>query len=236
MSCGRISTWTRFKLNSRSLDLSIFQPLGVTRNNQIHDAYYGSVAESNDENILVVVWESRQGYEDFKASAQHQELLTNLKEGISSAEPSTRIVDFAKIAFWWRFGPNTELRTVYFPASLPLETREAVKTLKGLVSTMGGGIDGRTAHMSPYRGVPTCGWVEGLLTWENQNTVACLWCHYWKNHEAEENFKTTETRPPKDGESSQILALEAFEKELENYGALGWEETHVDFKKIPKSV
>ncbi|KAI0975970.1 hypothetical protein F4678DRAFT_288055 [Xylaria arbuscula] len=235
MSSGRISTWTRFKLpSSRSLELSIFQPLGAFSNNQIHDAYYGSVAESNDEHIIVIVWESRQAYEDFQASAQHHELLTNLKEELSSAEPSTRIVDFDKIAFWWRFGPNTELRTVYFPASLPLEKREAVKSLTGLVSTMGVGIDGRTAHLSPYRGVPTCGWVEGLLTWENQDTVACLWCHYWRDHEAEEKFKIMETRPPKDGESNQLLAIEAFDKELETYGALGWDKTHVDFKKIPK--
>ncbi|KAI1418827.1 hypothetical protein F5Y12DRAFT_436628 [Xylaria sp. FL1777] len=238
MSSGRISSWTRFKLpSSQSLELSIFKPLAVgNSNNQVHDAYYGPIAESNDEYILVVVWESRRAYEDFKSSARYRELLTALQGDSSSAEPATQIVDFDKIGFWWRFGPNTELRTVYFPALLSLERREAVKSLRGLVLTMGIGIGSSKAHLSPYRGVPTCGWVEDLQLWTNQVTVACLWCHYWKDREAEEKFKTTETLPPKDGETNRLLALEAFEKDLKNYGALGWDVVHVDFKKVPKSA
>ncbi|KAI0425862.1 hypothetical protein F5Y09DRAFT_346291 [Xylaria sp. FL1042] len=238
MSNGRISSWTRFKLSgSTCLGPSIFKPLEIGSSNRIHDAYYGPILDGSDnEYILVVIWESRQYYEEFKVSAQCRELLTNLKADSASTEPAAQIVDFDKIAFWWRFGPNTELRTVYFPAHLPLEAREAVKKLKGLVLTMGVGIDSSKAHLSPYRGVPTCGWVEGLQAWVNQDAVACLWCHYWKDREAEEKFKTTEMRPPKDGESNGVLALDAFEKELKAYGALGWEEIHVDFKKVPKSV
>ncbi|KAI0452899.1 hypothetical protein F5B21DRAFT_481521 [Xylaria acuta] len=237
MSSGRISSWTRFKLpSSGSLEPSIFRPLMGKSNNHVHDAYYGPIAESNGEYILVVIWESRQDYEEFKNSAQYRELLTNLKADSSSIDPATQIVDFGKIAFWWRFGPNTELRTVYFPASLPLEVRDAVKTLRGLVLTMGLGIDGSKAHLSPYRGVPTCGWADGSKIWMSQDTISCVWCHYWKDRGAEEKFKTTETRPPKDGEASQLLALEAFEEDLKTFGALGWEDIHVDFKKVPKSI
>jgi hypothetical protein len=235
MSSGRVSSWTRFRrLDSKPLEPSIFRPL-VGSNQPIHDAYYGRIAESKDEYILVIIWESRQDYEEFKASAQFRELLANVKAD-SSSEPATQIVDFGKTAFWWRFGPNTELRTVYFPALLPAESREAVKALKGLVLTMGLGIDGSKAHLSPYRGVPTCGWVEDLLTWKDQDVSACIWCHYWKDQAAEERFKTTEKRPPKDGEVDQSLALEAFEHDLKKLGALGWEDVHVDFKKIPRTV
>ncbi|KAI8951677.1 hypothetical protein F4801DRAFT_543976 [Xylaria longipes] len=143
--------------------------------------------------------------------SQHAKLLPSTMNSLAileqthlSAEPSTQIADFDKIAFWWRFGPNTEVRTVYFPALLPSETREAVERLKGLVLTMGIDIDGSKAYLSPHNGVPTCGWAEGSQTWMNQDTVACLWCHYWKDLEAEEKFKMTETRPPRDGEEARF--------------------------------
>jgi hypothetical protein len=237
MSSGRISSWTKFKLpSSTPLEPSIFKPL-VGSNNHYHDAYYGSIAESKDEYMLVIIWESRQDYDSFRNSAQYREWLTNLTaDSDSTTEPATQIVDFGKIAFWWRFGPNTELRTVYFPAPLPPEACEAVTNLKGLVLTMGLGIDGSKAHLSPYRGVPTCGWVEGLRAWKDQDTVACVWCQYWKDHAAEEKFKATERRPPKDGAEKRPLALEAFEQDLKVLGALGWEDVHVDFKKVPKFV
>ncbi|RWA05115.1 hypothetical protein EKO27_g9990 [Xylaria grammica] len=238
MSSGRISSWTRFRLpSSESLEPSIFRPLAVGSNNHIHDAYYGRITELSDEYILVVIWESRQDYEQFKDTVQYRELLANLHANLSSSpELATQIIDFDRIAFWWRFGPNTELRTVYFPALLSVEARETVKSLKGLVLTMGVGIDGSKAHLSPYRGVPTCGWVDGLQSWMDQETISCVWCHYWKDQRAEEKFKTTETRPPKDGEEDKLLAVEAFEKDLKGLGALGWEDIHVDFKRLPKSV
>ncbi|KAI0856674.1 hypothetical protein F4860DRAFT_396784 [Xylaria cubensis] len=237
MSSGRISSWTRFKLpSSESFNPSIFKPLIAGNNNYVHDAYYGPIAEFNGEYILVVIWESRRHYEEFKDSTQHRQLLSNLKADSSSANSVTQIVDFDKIAFWWRFGPNTELRTVYFPPSLPIESREAVKSLRGLVLTMGLGIDGSKAHLSPYRGVPTCGWTEGTKIWMNQDTISCIWCHYWKDREAERKFKTTETRLPKDMDEDQILASEAFETDLKNFGALGWEDIHVNFKKVPKTI
>ncbi|KAF2963215.1 hypothetical protein GQX73_g10361 [Xylaria multiplex] len=235
MSSGRVSSWTRFKLpSSNALEPSIFKPLAIGNNSRIHDAYYGPIAESNGEHLLVVIWESRQDYEGFKTSAQYRELLASLTTAFTSAEPITQVVDFDRVTFWWRFGPNTEIRTVYFPAHLPSQIREGVRSLRGLVLTMGVGIDGSKAHLSPYRGVPTCGWAEGLQIWRSQDTVACLWCHYWKDREAEEKFKTTEMRPPKDGEANKVLVLDAFGQDLKTYGALGWEDTHVDFKKVPK--
>ncbi|KAI0514791.1 hypothetical protein F5B22DRAFT_609643 [Xylaria bambusicola] len=236
MSSGRISSWTRFKLPAKSLGPHLFKPLAAGNNDRLHDAYYGSIAEANDEHMLVVIWESREDFAAYKDSAQYHELISNLKADTTSTEPSTHIVDFDKIAFWWRFGPNTEIRTVYFPALIPSKTRDAVTRLKGLVLTMGIGIDGSKAHFSPYNGVPTCGWAEGSQIWMNQDTVACLWCHYWKDREVEEKFKLTETRPPRDGEEDKILILEAFERDLKSCGALGWEDIHVDFKKVPKSA
>ncbi|KAJ8106244.1 hypothetical protein ONZ43_g7130 [Nemania bipapillata] len=231
MSNGRISSWVRFKLStSESLEPSIFKPLVAGSSKHVHDAYYGPIAETSDEYLLVIIWQSRQHYDEFKNSAQYSELFASLKPH----EPTVQIVDFDKIAFWWRFGPNTELRTVYFPASISSEARMAVKGLKGLVLTMGLGIDGSKAHLSPYRGVPTCGWVEALDTSKNQEVTSCIWCHYWKDGTAEEAFKTKEMRPPKDGEADKVLALEAFEKDLKMLGALGWEDIHVDFKQVPK--
>lgn len=237
MSSGRISSWTRFKLpSSKSLEPSLFKPLEVGNNNGLHDAYYGSIAEAIDEHILVVIWESREDFAAFKDSARHHELLTNLKADASSTEPSTQIFDFDRIPFWWRFGPGVEIRTVYFSAPLPSETRKAVKCLKGLVLSMACGIDGTMAHLCPYRGVPECGWAEDSQTWMNQDTVACLWIHYWKNREAEDKFKAAETRPPPDGVNDKILVVDAFDTDLKSCGALGWEDIHIDFKRVPKSV
>ncbi|KAI8623017.1 hypothetical protein F5Y19DRAFT_405703 [Xylariaceae sp. FL1651] len=235
MSSGRISSWTKFQLPSSNFsEQSIFKPL-TQSNSHFHDAYYGRIAESKDEYLLVVIWESRHDYDTFEDSVQYRELLDNLKAN-SSVEPATQIIDFDKVAFWWRFGPNTELRTVYFSAALSPEARESVKKLKGLVLTMGVGIDGSKAHLSPYRGAPTCGWVEDLQTWKDQDAIACVWCHYWKDQAAEEKYKTTEKRPPMDGMEHQLLSLEAFEQDLRTLGALGWEDVHVDFKKVPKSI
>ncbi|KAI1359403.1 hypothetical protein F5Y08DRAFT_319703 [Xylaria arbuscula] len=236
MTSKRISSWTKFQLPStKSLEPSLFKPLAVGNNDCLHDAYYGSIAEANDEHFLVVIWVSREGFAAFKDSTQYLELLINLGVDVSSVELSTQVVDFDRIPFWWRFTLNTEIRTVYFPAPLPLETREEMKKNKGLVLTTSYGIDGRMAHLSPYNGVPECGWAENVRKWKNQNTVACLWIHYWKSREDEQRFKTTERRPPLDGDDNMPLAVEAFDRDLEKYGALGWEDVHIDFKRVPKS-
>ncbi|KAJ3577380.1 hypothetical protein NPX13_g3187 [Xylaria arbuscula] len=236
MTSKRISSWTKFKLPStKSLEPSLFKPLAVGKNDYLHDAYYGSIAEANDEHILVVIWVSHEGFAAFKDSTQYLELLINLGVDVSSVELSTQVVDFDRIPFWWRFTPNTEIRTVYFPAPLPSETREEMKKNKGLVLTTSYGIDGSMAHLSPYNGVPECGWAENVRKWKDRDTVACLWIHYWKSREDEDRFKTTERRPPLDGDDDMPLAVEAFDRDLEKCGALGWEDVHIDFKRVPKS-
>ena len=272
MSDKPVSTWTRFRApppadDSRPLDATIFQPL-IARRADYRDAFYGRVAESPDQCILVIAWNSGAACDAFAAApAGGRQLLASLTtiagdgEAVGEAPQKqrfpviTRKVDFGKEAFWWRFGPNTEVRTVYFPREGNGEqshVREAVVGLKGLVLTMGLGIDGRRAHLSPYRGVPACGWVIGeeeekghgddgsraseFVTWEGRQASACLWIHYWKDREAEQRFKTTEKRPPPDGESHRPLATEAFEDDLRGLGALGWEDYHVDFVKVPGTI
>ncbi|RYP57838.1 hypothetical protein DL769_009246 [Monosporascus sp. CRB-8-3] len=280
MSNKPISTWTRFEASippdDRPLDASIFQPL-IARRADYQDAFYGRLAESPADCILVVAWNSEGVYDTFAASPEGgTRLLANLAAAGSDGGEAegdgpkqqqqrgrrpvtTRKVDFGNMPFWWRFGPNTEVRTVYFPSAAgneqrQKETREAVGRLKGLVLSMGLGIDGRMAHLSPYRGVPECGWVTneeveggkaeekdgestaGVVAWEGREASACLWIHYWKNKKAEQTFKTTERRPPPDGESHQPLALEAFEDDLRRLGALGWEDYHVDFEKVPRAL
>lgn len=160
-------------------------------------------------------------------------MATNLaKQSSSDLAATTKIIDFGKVAYWWRLGVNTEFRTVYFPVATSSQTRDAVTSLKGLVLTMGMGIDGSKAHMSPYSGFPTCGWIEGTQTWGNQDVSACTWCHVWKHKVSEETFKTTERRVPQDGESYRPLSLEVFEQGLKALGAVGWEDVHVDFERV----
>ncbi|KAH9885195.1 hypothetical protein F4778DRAFT_761463 [Xylariomycetidae sp. FL2044] len=230
-----ISSWTTFQVaESQEPALLIFKPLLAAEPN-FHDAFYGRISESPEQYILVVAWKSRQAYVAFTQSNKYQELVANLGS-LSASEPTTQTIDFGRVGFWWRFGSNIEVRTVFFPGTVSAQTREDVSRMKGLVLTAGMGIDGRYAHLSPYRGVPTCGWVDGFETWQERDAAACVWCHYWKDKEAEENFKKTERRIPPDGESVGLLALEAFEKDLKNAGAVGWKSYHLDIKQIPSEI
>ncbi len=236
MGDSAISTWTRFHTPaSKPVDTAfIFRPL-VSNSGSFRYCFYGPVLETPGDWVLLIVWTTYRAYDTFTKSAEHEQLLTNFK-ALSPDEPVTQAIDFGKIAFWWRLGPNTELRTVYFPASVSSQSREAVSSLQGLVTSMGFGIDGSGAHLSPYTGVPTCGWIDGPQNWDGQDAAACLWCQYWTNREAEEKFKTTHRRPPKDGETYRPLALEAFEQDLKSLGAIGWEECHVDFERVPNVI
>ncbi|KAI2635629.1 hypothetical protein GGS26DRAFT_589298 [Hypomontagnella submonticulosa] len=234
MSDSLITSWTQFQVpltSEDSIQSSTFEPL-LPFKADFHDAFYGRIAE-NGAFVLLIVWNKRAAYDAFTTSIQHGELATNLaKQSSSDLAATTKIIDFGKVAYWWRLGVNTEFRTVYFPAPTSSQTRDAVTSLKGLVLTMGMGIDGSKAHMSPYRGVPTCGWIEGTQTWGNQDVSACIWCHVWKDKVSEETFKTTERRVPQDGESFRPLSLEAFEQDLKALGAVGWEDVHVDFERV----
>ncbi|CAJ2511864.1 Uu.00g074890.m01.CDS01 [Anthostomella pinea] len=230
-----ISTWTKFKgPTSGALDPSIFAPLFAS-NIEIQDARYGRIAESPGEYMLVVIWPTEADYKRFMESAQHDSLRVRLKAE-SPDEPTTQVLDFGNMLYWHHFGVNTEFRTVYFPNTTLPATRDAVRSLKGLVTTAGHGIGGDFAHMCPYRCVPTKGWVDAEQTWNERKTVACIWVHNWKDEESEKKFKATGRRMPKSEEDYQPLALEAFEGELEDLGALAWEDIHVDFQKVPRMV
>ncbi|KAI1775376.1 hypothetical protein F4818DRAFT_47660 [Hypoxylon cercidicola] len=237
MSDDIISSWTQFEVpltSEGSLPLSIFKPL-LQNKPDSYAAFYGQIAE-NDAFVLLIVWKTHAAYDAFTASIQHRELAANLgKQSSSDLAATTQTIDFGKIAYWWRLPGYTEFRTVYFPATTSLQTRDAISRMKGLVLTMGLGIDGSKAYRSPYRGLPSCGWIEGMQTWENRDVSACVWCHHWKNKVTEKTFKTTERRAPKDGESYQPLALDVFEQDLKVLGAVGWEDIHVDFKKLGAS-
>ncbi|KAI1759860.1 hypothetical protein GGR53DRAFT_512197 [Hypoxylon sp. FL1150] len=169
MSDTHLTSYTKFEVHLTSegiLHPSIFKPL-LQRKADFDDAFYGQIAE-NGAFLLLVIWNNRSTYDAFTASAQNRELAINLgKQSSSDLAAATQTVDFGKVAYWWRLGVNTEFRIVYFPAAAASSrTRDAVTRLKGLVLTMGLGIDGSRAHLSPYRGVPTCGWVEGIQTWD----------------------------------------------------------------------
>ncbi|KAI1372058.1 hypothetical protein F4677DRAFT_433364 [Hypoxylon crocopeplum] len=235
-----ISSWTKFNVStSKDIEVSIFNPL-LTRKADYHKAFYGQIAESPGECILIVAWKTSQAYHAFTKSPEYKELLASVKTP-STAEPETQLIDFGKIAFWWRFRGfgrknRIQIRTVYFPSTISQQTRETVKGLKGLVLTVAYGIDGRSAHLCPYDGVPVCGWIDNSQNWNGQQASACVWCHYWKSEEAEEKFKTTERRFPADGEDYKPLALEAFEQDLKSSGALGWKDYHIYFEEVPKVV
>ena len=185
MSDKPVSTWTRFQAppppdHSRALDTSIFQPL-IAQSADYRDAFYGRVAESPDQCVLVVAWNSGAACDAFAASPLGwRQLLANITaavadtgEVVGDVEPShqqqkqreipviTRKVDFEKEPFWANFGSNTEMRTVYFHPAGNGNVRERVMRLKGLVLTVGLGIGSELAHLSPYSGVPARGWVIG---------------------------------------------------------------------------
>ncbi|KAI1396974.1 hypothetical protein F4819DRAFT_473510 [Hypoxylon fuscum] len=236
-----ISTWTRFEVPPLdTIDVSIFKPLISRRDNYL-DALYGRVVESPRDVMLVVVWKELQIYDAFVKSAQHVELLANLKTH-SASEPITQIIDFDNVGFCWRYTQfghqrRVEIRTVYFPPTISSQTREAVKRLKGLEVTVAHGIDGRRyAHLCPYDGTPVCGWIYHAQPWNEQDVSACVWSHCWVNEEMERKFKTTERRFPKTKGGYKPLAVEEFEQQLKDLGALGWEDYHIYFDLVPEEV
>ncbi|KAF7551871.1 hypothetical protein G7Z17_g4718 [Cylindrodendrum hubeiense] len=232
MGVPRISTWTRFQFPiAKEFDASIFKPLQTVKADFDNPAYYGAISESPGEYMLVIDWNTPEAYSAFKTSPQYEQLLANFRAE-SATEPETQTVDFGTVAFSWRFGSNTEIRTVYFPMSISPQEREAVGKVKGLVLSMTPGVNASGPHRAPYTGVPAKGWVNGTQSWNGDDAAACVWCHYWKDKEAEERFKREETRPPRNKESPRALAVEVFELDLKNLGAIGSIEYHVDFKKV----
>ncbi|KAH7121869.1 hypothetical protein B0J13DRAFT_159322 [Dactylonectria estremocensis] len=231
MADTQISTWTRFHSSaSTPLDLSIFKPLQAVETRFDDPAFYGPVLESPGEYMLIIDWKSAKAYEDFKTSPHYQQLLANFKAQ-STTEPTTQMVNFGKLAFAWHFGLSTEVRTVYFPLTMSVQQREAVGNLSGLVLSMTPGIGASSSHL-PYNGVPVAGWVEGAQKWNGNNLLACVWCHYWADKEAEERFKNEERRPPRGTDPVRRLAVEAFDLDLKELGAVGWTDYHLELKEL----
>ncbi|KAH7207827.1 uncharacterized protein BKA55DRAFT_586587 [Fusarium redolens] len=224
-----ITTWFRFKLpEDILLDQSLFHALHPTREQWTH-ACYGRIKESPQDCVLLVNWDRTRSWSEFSQSGCYAELLASL--GSHSDMPVvTEIIDFSRDYVTIALSSHTELKTVYFPASVLSETRSAVwDSVRHLGTTVSYGK--KFQHRYPYISTPSLGWIEGSVKWEGQDAVACVWVHKWKNQEAEEKFKTTERYPhTKDGEFIRPLTLELFEQGLRDLGALGWEECHVNFE------
>ncbi|RSL42800.1 hypothetical protein CEP54_015349 [Fusarium duplospermum] len=205
------------------IDATIFRPLKAQKDDwaQIR---YGQVLESPGERILLLDWISYHAWARFSESSHYQELLANLGAH-SNFKPVIQAVNFNRFCPSQPLSPHTEFRTAYFPASISSETRQALPKVRGLVTTAAFGP--RLQHLSPYALPPIFGWVRGTQKWEGEDAVACVWIHTWNSERTEEKFKTTNWLPRfKDGILSKPLAVDLFEQELKDLGALGWNDYH----------
>ncbi|KAG5744902.1 hypothetical protein H9Q72_005981 [Fusarium xylarioides] len=224
-----ITTWFRFKLpEDILLDESLFHALHPTREEWAH-ACYGRIKESPQDCVLIVDWYRTRSWLEFSQSDSYEELLSSL--GSHSDIPAvSEIIDFARDHPTIAMSSHTELKRVYFPASISLETRKAVwDRVRHLGPSVAYGK--KFQHRNPYTLGPSLAWIEGNVKWEGQDAVSCVWIHKWKNQEAEEKLKTTQRYSHmKDGEFIKPLILDLFEQGLRDLGALGWEECHVNFE------
>lgn len=232
-----ISTWTTFQIPAElPIDVSIFAPL-LSADISYHRALYGRFHESPGDCLLFIAWESLEEYEAFAKTDEYLQLMANMKSATSdgTAEPKTQIVDFGQIEFWEDFGHDVEILTAYFPSSISPQDQEAVVKIRPLVNTLAP-LDWRGNEALTYKRRPVCGWAKDLENFDGQSVLASKWCHYWKDKANEDRFKTTEKRPPFTMQGPQgPLALTAFERDLEEMGAVGWTRCHVDFKFVPGS-
>ncbi|KAH7131496.1 hypothetical protein B0J13DRAFT_105255 [Dactylonectria estremocensis] len=233
-----VSTWTRFQVpDELPIDGSIFAPL-ASGDTTYHRALYGRLHESPGECLLFVAWESLQDYEAFKKTDEHQQLMTNLKSATSdaTAEPKTQMIDFGQVAFWERFGRDVEILTVYFPSSISPQDQEAVKKIRPLVDTLAP-LEPAGVWAQTYKRRPVCGWAKDSEILNGQSVLASVWCHYWKDKANENKFKTMERRGVWTMQGPQgPLALEAFEHDLKEMGAIEWVGYHIDFQNVPGSL
>ncbi|CVK97963.1 uncharacterized protein FMAN_12124 [Fusarium mangiferae] len=224
-----ITTWFKFRLpEDILLDQSLFHALHPTREEWTH-VCYGRIKESPQDCVLLLNWDRTRSWLEFSQSDSYAELLSSL--GSHTDVPIvTEVIDFSRDYVTIALSSHTEVKRVYFPPSISLETRKAVwDRVQHLVPNA---IYGRKfQHRYPYISPPSLGWIEGNVKWEGQDAVACIWVHKWKSQEAEERFKTTQRYPHmKDGEFIRPLTLDIFEQGLKDLGALGWEECHINFE------
>jgi hypothetical protein len=237
------STWTRFGVSpSDPIDVSIFKPLLARNADPLNQDYraavYGRIAESPGECVLVVDWQSPQIYDAFKESPQYEELQANMRASSGmETEPQTNFIFMHDTGSWMNMeGPNTEIRTVYFPKSISREKQGEINRITPLKLSVGFGMDGRSQWFYPYRRLPNPGWVRDTQKWKGEDASACIWVHYWKSKEGEDKLKSTERRLMRANDRSQPLVLDVFEKTLKDMGALGWEIYHGEFTKMPNRI
>ncbi|KAI8711267.1 hypothetical protein NCS52_01502600 [Fusarium sp. LHS14.1] len=224
-----ITTWVRFGYPEETpIDATLFRPLKAQEDDWLQ-IRWGQVFESPEERMLVVAWKHSQDWVRFSEASHYQELLANLGTH-SNDTPVMQVVDFNRDYPTRALSSHTEIRTVYFPASISPETREALPNVQGLVTTAAYGPS--LQHLSPYVLRPIFGWIEAAEKWEGEDVVACVWIHTWKSQRTEDKFKTTGWLPRfKDGKLSKPLAVDLFEQDLKDLGALGWNDYHVSFQK-----
>ncbi|KAF4463278.1 hypothetical protein FALBO_9898 [Fusarium albosuccineum] len=218
-----ISVWTKFRVNSGPIDDSLFiTPLWPWKDH-IFCPFYGRIAESPQHCLLATGWESREIYDQFKASPQYQELMANLRT--DAMEPVTKTIAFTKRIFGQGFTSNTEILTVYWPTTISPETQNAVQTMQSLSHRM-------RPRTSCHGHWPSFGWMDGIQTWNGENVLATMWCNKWLSKELEEEFRRTDKRPVSpDAAGQYALSVDLFERDLKALGAVGWESVHVDFER-----
>lgn len=220
------STWIKFQVEPGPIDEFIFDPL-YHWSHSICTPIYGRILESPQDCILCLGWDSPRHYQVFKTSPQYQQLMDSL--GIDSAHAHFQIIVFENYNFGCTGGPNTEILTAYWPLSLSPETQDAVWEAEPLVHTPASGRPSRRC----YKQAPVFGWVDEPETWNGDKALASVWLNDWKSEELEARFKRTEKRAvPMGREVIYPLAIDDFEKRLQDLGALGWESIHVLFADL----
>ncbi|KAH6866245.1 hypothetical protein B0T10DRAFT_502698 [Thelonectria olida] len=224
-----ITSWTRFETSENTIDTTIFKPLAACKPH-VRVVYYGRVAESPRECLLVVGWKSREAYMAFKKSPHYEELMTNLgAQSTPLVQPQTQVAVFSRVWFNMSFGPNTEVLAAYFPSSTTPETQQAVLNTERLVHTEAMGLPSPRCYKKP----PTFGWIDGLQDRNGQTAIACMWCHGWYSKELEERFKVNERRFHLElTGTDRPLAVDVFEQDLRALGVIDWETCHVSFTRI----
>lgn len=219
-----ISTWTKLHVApSAQFDAQrLVEPLEPVKLS-INRCVFGCIDEYPEHYLLIIAWSSAKALDSFRVSlASHK--MQDVIKSFSSQPPTEFVIDFGPYIWWPPLGPNTELRIIYFPKSISQEIYEAVREVKQMRSLMAHRTDNSDAI---FRSHAINGWLNGARMWNGEETLACLWAHFWASKEREENFKKTGKRMRPDDSWESVL--EGFDRDLKSLGALGWDEYHVSF-------
>jgi hypothetical protein len=144
---------------------------------------------------------------------------------MSSSPPTTLRCHFSGF-FWNRLTEYTGITDVYFPSSIVPETREKLRTLRGLAYFMS---PGRTEPKA-YNGNGTRGWIQETVDREGKETVVMRFINYWMSEEKEDDFKKTS---PIMVAGEGKLVYDHFVDGLKAAGMLEMNERHCNFSHIP---